>query len=231
MGFFAATWEARTSPRRGAPEAPLSGASRAHPPGVVECIDFASTSRTRGGSRVGRRAARRAGARSRSRPSAPAPFSSVAARVICPVSRSSPRSRATRVRGSRDRRFGRARAALPRPRTPRTVRALARGARRRSASREARLPGRQFTRARSRSASLWGSGQFHLLDARDLTRETFPNPLRAGEEREGALHARHPPSREIAVRPTLDEQRDVRTPSSHARTSLKNKKKARGSPC
>ena len=126
MGFFAATWEARTSPRRGAPEAPLSGASRAHPPGVVECIDFAPTSRTRGGSRVGRRAARRAGARSRSRPSAPAPFSSVAARVICPLSRSSPRSRATRVRGSRDLRFGRARAALPRPRTPRTVRALAR---------------------------------------------------------------------------------------------------------
>ena len=79
----------RTSPRRGAPEAPLSGASRAHPPGVVECIDFASTSRTRGGSRVGRRAARRAGARPRSRPSAPAPFSSVPARVICAISRSS----------------------------------------------------------------------------------------------------------------------------------------------
>ena len=229
-GVFAATWEARTSPRRGAPEAPLSGASRAHPPGVVECIDFASTSRTRGGSRVGRRAARRAGARSRSRPSAPAPFSSVAARVICPVSRSSPRSRATRVRGSRDRRFGRARAALPRPRTPRTVRALARRSASLGVARGA-LTGASITRARSRSASLWGSGQFHLLDARDLTRETFPNPLRAGEEREGALHARHPPSREIAVRPTLDEQRDVRTPSSHARTSLKNKKKARGSPC
>ena len=58
------------SPRRGKrgrvregappPEAPLSGASRAHPPGVVECIDFASTSRTR---RFSRRSKSRASRR------------------------------------------------------------------------------------------------------------------------------------------------------------------------
>ena len=108
-------------------------------------------------------------------------FSSVAARVICPLSRSSPRSRATRVRGSRDRRFGRARAALPRPRTPRTVRALARRSASLGVARGALTGASIYARALSFSLALgiWAipPPRRARSDPRDLSE---PSPRRRG---------------------------------------------------